>query len=373
MLGWVQPIGAEPGATTADTTEVYGAGALLLAGSEMMLLAGPRHVAADKALAAGPFSVMQKARVPPSGDKHDFLTIAPYWWPDPSKHGGLPYVRRDGETNPESKLGTDDAAFVPMHAAVMTLTRAYQDTHDERYAARAAVLLRTWFLDPATRMNPNLDYGQGVPGRNTGRGAGIISTRNLVGIIDAARWLESSPNWPARDREGLKQWSAAFAAWLQTSKNGREESGAQNNHGTWYEAQLGALLLYTGQRDLARERFEKAKQRIASQIDRDGRQPRELERTRSWSYSVMNLEGWFHLSRLAEEAGVDLWNFRTGDGRSLRVAFEYLMPFASGAARWPEAQITPFEVTAFLPLLDQAAQVWKDERYQALADRLRQK
>ena len=90
MLGWVQRIGDEPGATTADTTEVYGTGALLLAGSEMMQLAGPRHVEAERALAAGPFSVMQKERVPPSGDKHDFLTLAPYWWPDPSRPAEFP-------------------------------------------------------------------------------------------------------------------------------------------------------------------------------------------------------------------------------------------------------------------------------------------
>ena len=167
--------------------------AVLLAGSEMMQRAGPRHVEADKALAAGPFSVMQKERVPPSGDKHDFLTLAPYWWPDRTKPGGLPYLRRDGETNPESKRGTDDAAFGSMHAAVMRLIDGYRETQDERYAARAALLLRTWFLDPATRMNPNLDYGQGIPGRNTGRGAGIISTRHLVGIVDAARLLEYVP------------------------------------------------------------------------------------------------------------------------------------------------------------------------------------
>jgi hypothetical protein len=316
---------------------------------------------------------MQKARVPPSGDKHDFLTLAPYWWPDPTTPGGLPYVRRDGDTNPESKRGTDDAAFVPMHTAVMTLAGAYRDTHDERYAARAALLLRSWFLDPATRMNPNVNYGQGVPGRNTGRGAGIISTRHLVGIIDAAQSLEWSPHWSANDREGLKRWSAAFAAWLQTSKNGREESTARNNHGTWYDAQLGALLLYTGQRDAAHARFEHARERLTAQFEPDGRQPLELARTRSWSYSVMNLEGWFHLARLADKAGVDLWNFRTSDGRSLRAAVDYLMPFASGTAQWPDAQITPFDVTPFVPLLDQAATIWNDERYRALADRLRQK
>lgn len=39
MLGWVQQIGAEPGSAGADSTEVYGTGALLLAGSEVIRLA----------------------------------------------------------------------------------------------------------------------------------------------------------------------------------------------------------------------------------------------------------------------------------------------------------------------------------------------
>lgn len=197
MPGWVQRIGAEPGATTADTTEVYGVGALLLAGSEILRMAPPRLPDAERALTLGPFSVMHKGRVAPSGDKHDFLTLAPYWWPDPAKPGGLPYVRRDGEVNPESKRDTDDAPFAQMAGAVTKLAAAFRDTRDERFAARAVLLLRVWFLDLSTRMNPNLDYGQGVPGRNTGRGAGIISTRKLVDIVDAAAGRIVGP-WRSR-------------------------------------------------------------------------------------------------------------------------------------------------------------------------------
>jgi hypothetical protein len=326
---------------------------------------------AERALAAGPFSVMDKRRVPPSGDKHDFLTLAPYWWPDPAKPDGLPYIRRDGEVNPESKRDTDDVPFGRMTDAVKTLAAAFRDTRDERFAARAAWLLRVWFLDPSTRMNPNLDYGQGVPGRNTGRGAGIIATRKLVDVVDAAQGLEVSPSWTERDRQELRAWCAAYAAWLQTSENGREEAAALNNHGTWYEAQLTALLLYTGRRDDAKARVEDAKRRLASQIERDGRQPRELERTRSWSYSVMNLDGWFTVAKLAEQSNVDLWNFRTADGRSLRAALDYLVPFAGGGAAWPHRQITPLEWDGLIHLLDQAATVWHADQYMALAERLR--
>ena len=327
---------------------------------------------AERALAAGPFSVMDKQRVPPSGDKHDFLTLAPYWWPDPAKPNGLPYIRRDGEVNPESKRDTDDVPFGQMTDAVTTLAAAFRDTQDERFAARAALLLQVWFLDPSTRMNPNLNYGQGVPGRNTGRGAGIIATRKLVGVVDAAQRLEMSPSWTERDRQGLRAWCAAYAAWLQTSRNGREEAAALNNHGTWYEAQLTALLLYTGRRDEAKARFEQAGKRLSSQIEPDGRQPRELERTRSWNYSIMNLDGWFTVARLAEETGIDLWNFRTPDGRSLRAALDYLVPFAGGGAKWPHTQIAPIEWDGLVAVLDRAAAVWNADQYRALADRLRQ-
>jgi hypothetical protein len=326
---------------------------------------------AEAALAAGPFSVIDKQRVPPSGDRHDFLTLAPYWWPDPAKPGGLPYIRRDGEVNPESKRDTDDVPFGRMTEAVTTLAAAYRETRNERFASRAALLLRVWFLDAATRMNPNLDFGQGVPGRTTGRGAGIIATRKLVEIIDAARLLADSPSWTDRDRKGLHAWCAAYAQWLKTSKNGREEAEAANNHGTWYEAQLTALLLYTGRQDEAKARCERARQRLASQIDPDGRQPRELGRTRSWSYSVMNLDGWFTVARLAEGAGVDLWHYRTPDGRSLRAALDYLAPFAGGHATWPHQQITPIDWSEFAGLLDEAASVWKADQYRTLADRLR--
>jgi hypothetical protein len=325
---------------------------------------------AERALTVGPFSVTDKTRVAPSGDRHDFLSLAPYWWPDPSKPDGLPYIRRDGEVNPDSKRDADDARLSQMAAAVRTLAAAFHETGEERFAARASLLLRVWFVDGATRMNPNLEYGQGIPGRSTGRAEGIIATRVLVEVVDAVRVLAGSPSWTARDRDGLRAWCTAFASWLQTSRHGREEASAPNNHGTWYDAQFTALLLYTDRGDEARARLEQAKRRLASQIEPDGRQPRELARTRSWSYSVMNLQGWFTLARLAQEAGVDLWAFRTADGRSLRGALDYLVSFA-GRGAWPHQQITPLEWIGLVPLLDQAAVAWSSDDYAALARRLR--
>jgi len=42
-LGWVQPVGQDPKVVTSDMTEVYGVGAFLLAGTEMMILSQNLH------------------------------------------------------------------------------------------------------------------------------------------------------------------------------------------------------------------------------------------------------------------------------------------------------------------------------------------
>lgn len=36
------------------------------------------------------YTVVNKAVLPPSGDKHDYMSMAPYWWPDETKPDGLP-------------------------------------------------------------------------------------------------------------------------------------------------------------------------------------------------------------------------------------------------------------------------------------------
>ena len=58
---------------------------------------------AEAALLEGPYTVTDKKKVAPSGDKHDYASYSRYWWPDPEKADGLPYIRKDGETNPDSQ------------------------------------------------------------------------------------------------------------------------------------------------------------------------------------------------------------------------------------------------------------------------------
>lgn len=324
----------------------------------------------DKLLTMGPVSVMQKSVAPPSGDKHDYLSLAPYWWPDPTRPDGLPYIRRDGEVNPEAKEVQDHRHCDEMITATHRLALAYYLLGDEKYAVKATELLRTWFLDRATRMNPNMQFAQAVRGRNEGRGTGLIETRRLSLTVDAIGLLAGSKSWTEADQQGMQAWFSAFLQWLQESKNGRDESQAKNNHGTYYDVQFAAVALFTGKDDLAAKILKDESKRIAAQIDKRGGQPLELERTKALGYSTMNLAGLFQLASLGENVGIDLWSFQTSDGRSIRKALDFLTPFVTGEKKWPYQQIIDYQNREISPLLVIASVKYQDATYEQTAQKI---
>src|SRR5437588_5740430 len=322
---------------------------------------------AQQALSAGTFSVVSKAATPPSGDKHDYMSQAPYFWPDPKSPNGLPYIRRDGERNPEINKITDHHTMDQIVSAVETLALAYYLKGNEAYAAKAAQLLRAWFFDPATRMNPNLQYAQFIPGINTGRGIGLIETRGLTQVVDAIGLLAGSRALNDADQSGLQDWFGKFLQWMQESKNGREEAAAKNNHGTYYDVQVVSYALFLGKKDLAVRVLQEARQkRIATQIEPDGRQPLELARTKAWSYSNGNLDGLMLLATLGERVGVDLWNYQTSDGRGIRKALDFLTPVALSERKWQYQELSGVKPESLFPLMRRAANVYRDKQYQAL-------
>ena len=270
---------------------------------------------ADLALKHPLFSVMDKTLVAASGDKHDYYSFPPYWWPNPDTKDGLPYIRKDGQTNPDANSdATDKNRLVKMSNDVSTLALAWYFTQDNRYAQKAAAQLKSWFIDPQTRMNPNLQYAQAIPGINTGRGIGIIDSRALVEVVDAIALLQSSEALNENDVSALKQWFGEYYQWMTTSQNGFEEDNWHNNHGSYFDMQATTFALFSGKTDEAKQRLYITQlRRIAGQFDIEGRQMGELERTRPWHYSNFNLEAYNRLGRLGESARVDIWNFTLAD------------------------------------------------------------
>ena len=314
---------------------------------------------APKALAEGPWSVMDKPVAPPSGDMHDYFSVPPYWFPNPNTPNGLPYIRKDGVVNPDRNK-YDNSGLNAMCRTVETLALAYALSGNDDYAARAALLLRTWFLEPATRMNPNLNFAQGVPGLKQGRAEGIIDTVCLARLCDCIELCMTSPAFGAETLGGLRAWFSAYLDWLRESPLGRREAAAGNNHGTCYDVQAVRYAFFTGRDDVAREILQDAAtQRIEKQVEPDGRQPRELSRTKSFDYSLKNLEALMDLADLARPVGIDLWGYSGKDGRSIRAAFEFILARAFGELPWPGENIHGMNVPRFLPLLQRAVNAWK--------------
>jgi len=335
-------------AVTALAPRVFSADPATLIASKSALVAGSATLrpaldqllaAADKSLLHAVHSVMEKAQVPPSGDKHDYVSQAPYFWRDTNSPDGK-YVNHDGERNPEAEQNSDAGYFADVCEDAHTLALAWYFTGDEKYAARAAEIIRVWFLNPATRMNPNLNFGQGIPGGVEGRPAGLISARGLADLVDAVGLLGGSTNWEAVDQQKMTAWAGDYFHWLTTSPIGLGEDAASNNHGTFYDVQAVSLALFIGNTDYARAKLMAAReQRIARQIEPDGKMPRELTRTLSFHYSLFNLSAALQLAALGSSAGVDLWHYQTPDGRSLLKAAEFLAPYADPNRVWPYEQI----------------------------------
>ncbi len=338
---------AEPKIISSSPKELAAMKAKLLKDPGPLKPALERIIAnADKALKQRPVSVLDKKKSVDGADAHDYVSFAPYFWPDPTKPDGLPYIRKDGKTNNDVQQG-DKRNFGSIKSAVYALALGYYFTGDEKYADHAMPLLRVWFLEPKTRMNPNFNHGQAIPGTVNGRAAGLIEFRDMPQLIDALGFLEGSASWTALDRAGMRKWLGEYYDWLITSPIGKAEGLATNNHGTWYDVQAMAMALYLDRTDDARRLAEGFRERrIAAQIQADGSQPRELGRANSWGYSVFNVVAMMAMAELAERTDVDLWHYRAKDGQSIRLALDYLASYMDTNKKWTAGGAKEFPIKA---------------------------
>lgn len=309
------------------------------------------------------YSVMDKSLVAASGDKHDYFSFPPYWWPDPTKDNGLPYIRKDGVSNPDANNGaTDKQRLVRMSNDVYYLALAWYFSDNPIYAEKAVAQLEHWFIDPATKMNPNIQYGQSIPGRNQGRGAGLIDSRVLVNVIDAIEILYSTDQLSKQNYQALQDWYSDFYHWMTSSKNGISEDNVLNNHGTYYDLQAAAFALFTHKNvELNKRLHITQSRRIANHFNQLGQQPAELARTRSWHYSNFNLDAYSKLGRIGELVDVDLWHF-TLNGHSLKNGYLYIAQYIDSQKIWPHDDIDPFDENRAMLNMLFAAKAYPEEK-----------
>lgn len=295
---------------------------------------------APDAIKAPITTVVEKTQLAASGDAHDYVSYARYYWPDPAKPDGLPFVSQDGKHN-HAQVNRGDRPRVDRIAnAVGALAAAWRVHRDEAAARRAGEWLRAWFVAPATRMNPHLEYAQVRLGHNGNQGnpAGMLDTRAFAQVIDGVLLLEDSPALTPAEHAAIRDWFAAYLQWFTTAKNALAERAAKNNHGSWYFAQVIPMARYVGRDDLARELVAESQALLARQIMPDGSQPEEIRRVDGLGYSRFNLEAQAVVARHAKALGIDLWNYTAPNGASLRKALDFLRPYNQAPEKWPTSQ-----------------------------------
>jgi hypothetical protein len=322
---------------------------------------------ADEALAKGPFSVTYKDIVPPGGTKNDYMSQGPYWWPDTTKPDGLPFIRRDGVHNPQA--GIDRRELGNMMESVRILSLAWYFSGEQKYAERAAYLLKVWFLDPETKMNPHLEFAQSIPGITTGRGIGIIDVRGMHTLVDAITLLESSGTMGSTDMEQIRKWYNDFFQWLTTSKNGKDEDDYKNNHSVAYDVIVSSIARFLGNNEYAVKKIsELPVRRIDPMVESDGRQPEELIRTNAFGYSVSNLGNFFDAGEIGLKVDVNIFGYTNPKGGSLRGALDFLTGFIGREKEWKWQQIGGWNGTEnrLGLLVRRAARYYSEPEYKRL-------
>jgi alpha-D-xyloside xylohydrolase len=298
-----------------------------------------QHVLAEAALALKEQPVTVTAQVSPrsAGSKHDFFSEGDYWWPNPVS-ADSPYVQKDGMTNPDNFVAHRHA-MIRFSRIVGALASAYTITTDDKYVRYALLHCKAWFVDTATKMNPNMLYAQAIKGRFTGRGIGIIDAIQLMDVTQGLRAMENSPAMDKVLLSEIKNWFDQFLQWLTTHQYGKDEMNAANNHGTCWVMQVAAFAKFTRNRsliDFCRDRYKKVL--LLNQVAADGSFPQELRRTKPYGYSIFNLDAMATICQLLSSDKDNLWTWQTPDGRSIKKAIEYLYPFIADKTKWPHKQ-----------------------------------
>lgn len=300
-------------------------------------------VECEALLEIAPDPVVNKSRMPPSGDRQDYLSYAPYRWPDESKVDGLPWIPKDGVINPVSRgPDTDHRRLHSMFAAVEKLSFAFYFSGDRRYAAKTVEHLDAWFIAPKSRVNPHVQFAQSIPGLPSGNPAAFIDWRPFYRVLTAVQLLDQAGIFTPAAKARMDDWLEQYLDYMITSKQGHKTDALPQNHATWYNCQAVGLMIYLGRIDEAKAKVNETKtSRIAAQILPSGQQPKETGRTKSMHYSSMNLWGLANLTYMGRQIGIDLWAFESADGRSLPQAYRYLEPYALREEPWPFRQISP--------------------------------
>lgn len=292
--------------------------------------------AANKVLQTEPVAVTDKS-FSISGNPHNFESLSIYWWPNPQNPTG-PYIAKDGQANPEHKQ-YDLPRLMKMVDNLQKVGKAYIITKDSKYYDFFCKQLDVWFINDETKMLPNFNYCQFIPGRNNGKGnpQGMIDSYNFNSIIENINKVNAIQPIGNKRLKALKRWMKNFASWMENSDNGKVASRYKNNQGIAYDTTLFNIYRFAGNDKKCSQVIQSCCHRIKQQIDNEGKQPEELKRTRAYFYSIWNLQHIVEFLTYANDASFDIDNETR---RKVCKSIQYLEQFIGHKEKFPYKDIS---------------------------------
>jgi hypothetical protein len=288
--------------------------------------------AAEKYVSLSPVTITAYPAKRSAGGLHDFYSQADYFWPDPKNPNG-PYINRDGQSNPDN-FDEHRKVMIALSIEMPALTAAWLITGKRQFGQRACDHLKAWFVTLATRMNPNLMYAQAVQGRSTGRNFGIIDTLHLVEVARAAGFLVGDL-LNKRESDGVRGWFASYLTWLCQSERGQEERDTQNNHAICWALQAAEFARLANNGEVRQDVYRRYREiLLPDQEAENGSFPRELARTKPYSYSIFNFDVMAGLCQSLKGLEPDPTTFKLADGRGLLRAAEFIYPYMKDKSQW---------------------------------------
>lgn len=271
------------------------------------------------------------------GGPNDYFSQSDYWWPNPDTEDNLPWVQRDGQTNPDN-FDNHRILVRRMRKVVCAEAAAYKLTGDERYAEQAVKFLKAWFITPSTRMNPSLNFSQVVLGRfdNGGRSGGIIDTLHFIELPLAIMALEKSTAMDEETFTALKSWFNDYLDFMVHSRLGKGEFDQVNNHGVAWCVQATLYAKLAGRDevlDVCRKRFKE--DFLVNQMADNGTFPEELARTKPYNYSLFIMDLLSILAYQLSTPEENLFDYTTESGNSLKKGLEFILPVTRDKSLWP--------------------------------------
>ena len=284
--------------------------------------------------------------------RNDYLSFAPYWWPDKSKRNGLPYIWRDGEWNPECTLystmsnNNDRTALQILFDRLTSLSLLYLKEEDKSILTYIAEQISYWFVNEETKMNPNLKFAQIIRGKLKENVKGLIDFKDIYYLLSALKLIEEDLSRIEKfNILHFKYWLIEYYSWLTNSNIGRKEACSVNNHATCFLLQKAALESYLGMENKLFETFLSTFVFINNNISDNGEQKEEIRRKTSQHYCCFNLQQILNINSIfINSLNLNLFKFY---GEKNNKILNSIMWLYERKEKWEYTQIDYFENQRF--------------------------